>query len=120
MYYQSFSSDIKESVVQHYIPGSIYTLEGLSPNTAYNICVTASTSGGEGNRARVAEVTNFGGKDQSIANLSNMCVAIMHTCLLITSMAVYPPEIASVNPTTEQNTYRMTINPFNTTYGPLR
>ena len=35
-------------------------------------------------------------------------------------LAVYPPEIASVNPTTEQNTYRMTINPFNTTYGTLR
>ena len=38
-------------------------------------------------------------------------------CILV---AVYPPEIASVNPTTEQNTYMMTINPFNTTYGPLR
>ena len=34
-------------------------------------------------------------------------------------VAVYPPEIASVNPT-EQNTYWMTINPFSTTYGPLR
>ena len=115
MYYQSFSSDRKRSVVEHYIPGSIYTLEGLSPNTAYNICVTASTNAGEGNCASVVEVTSFGGKDQSIANLSNTCVTIMHMLL-----AVYPPEIASVNPTTEQNTYRMTINPFNTTYGPLR
>ena len=128
MYYQSVSSDMERSVVaQDYIPGSIYTLEGLSPNTAYNVCVTASTSGGEGNCASVAEVTSFGGKNQSIANLSNTCYHHAHflllpqclfpLCILI---AVYPPEIASVNPTTEQNTYRMTINPFNTTYGPLR
>ena len=115
MYYQSFSSDIKRRVVQDFRPGSIYTLERLSPNTAYNICVTASTNAGEGNCASVAEVTNFGGKDQSIANLSKS--SVLPLCTLI---AVYPPEIASVNPTTEQNTYRMTINPFNTTYGPLR
>ena len=50
-------------VVQDYRPGSIYTLKGLSPNTTYNICVTANTNGGEGNCARVAEFTKFGGKD---------------------------------------------------------
>lgn len=113
VYYQSVSSNVV--VVQDYIPGSIYTLEGLSPNTAYNICVTASTCRGEGNCASVAAVTKFGGKDQSIADLFNSYV--LPLCILV---AVYPPEIASVNPTTEENTYRMTINPFNTTYGPLR
>ena len=116
MYYQSVSSNVERSVVtQDYIPGSIYTLEGLSPNTAYNICVTASTCAGEGNCASVAEVTKFGGKNQSIANLSKSCA-----WPLLTLVAVYPPEIASVNPTGEQNTYRMTISPFDTIYGPLR
>ena len=42
---------------------------------------------------------------------------VLPLCILV---VVYPPEIAGVDPTTEKNTYRMTINPFNTTYGPLR
>ena len=114
MYYQSVGSNVERSVVQDYIPGSIYSLKRLSPNTAYNICVTASTYGGEGNCASAAVTTKFGGKDRSIANPSDSFV--LPSCVLI---AVYPPEIASVNPT-EQNTYRITINPFSTTYGPLR
>ena len=50
------------------------------------------------------------------------CAAIKHPlcncyCVLVT---VYPPEIASVNPTDDQDTHRMIINSFQTTYGPLR
>ena len=53
-------------VLPDYTPGSLYTLEGLSPNTEYNIRVTASTDAGEGEGARVAETTTFGGRDQPI------------------------------------------------------
>ena len=34
--------------------------------------------------------------------------------------AVYPPEIVSVNPTSELDMYKMTIDSFHTTFGPLR
>ena len=53
-------------VLPDYEPGGLYTLEGLSPNTAYNIRVTASTDAGEGEGARVTETTTFGGRDQPI------------------------------------------------------
>jgi len=35
-------------------------------------------------------------------------------------VSVYPPEIFSVTPTEEQGRYRMTINSFQTTFGPLK
>ena len=41
-------------------------------------------------------------------------------CLYMSCVSVYPPEIFSVTPTEEQGRYRMTINSFQTTYGPLR
>ena len=74
MYYQPASSDVERSVVlPDYEPGSLYTLEGLSPNTAYNIRVTASTDAGEGEGARATETTTFGGIDQPIT-LTCVCV----------------------------------------------
>ena len=60
-------------VLRDYEPGSLYTLEGLSPNTAYNIRVTASTDAGEGEGARATETTTFGGIDQPIT-LTCVCV----------------------------------------------
>ena len=44
-------------------------------------------------------------------------VAIKHPAFTVT---VYQPEITSMNPTTNQDTYTMTIKAFQTTYGPLR
>ena len=62
VYYQPTSSKVESSiVVPGYTPGHIYALEGLSPNTMYNIRVTASTNGGEGEGARATEITKFGG-----------------------------------------------------------
>ena len=43
------------------MPGRTYTLDGLSPGTTYNIRVTATTSGGEGNAAMITSTTTFGG-----------------------------------------------------------
>ena len=62
-------------VLPDYTPGSLYTLEGLSPNTEYNIRVTASTDAGEGEGARVAETTTFGGRDQPIT-LTCVCAKL--------------------------------------------
>ena len=64
-------------ILRDYTPGSIYTLEGLSPNTAYNICVTATTDGREVEGARVTETTTFGGRDANPTTVA-MCVAINH------------------------------------------
>ena len=84
IYYQPASSDVERSVVlPDYEPGSLYTLEGLSPNTAYNIRVTASTDAGEGEGARATETTTFGGIDQPIT-LTCVCVLnyMLHLYLL--------------------------------------
>ena len=67
-------------VLPDYTPGSLYTLEGLSPNTTYNIRVTASTDAGEGEGARVTETTTFGGKDRPIT-LTCVCAKL---CILVT------------------------------------
>ena len=103
-------------VLPDYEPGSVYTLEGLSPNTAYNIRVTASTNAGEGDSARATETTTFGGIDQPIT-LTCVCAKLHVPFILVT---VYPPEIVSVNATTEEDTYLMTIGSLQTTFGPLR
>ena len=64
MYYGPDGSNVESFVVvQDYTPGNIYTLEGLSPSTAYDIRVTASTNGGEGEDATVTGTTTFGGWD---------------------------------------------------------
>ena len=103
-------------VLPNYTPGSLYTLEELSPNTTYNIRVTASTDAGEGEGARIAETTTFGGRDQPIT-LTCMYAKLSVVFLFVT---VYPPEIVSVNASTEEGTYLMIIGSFKTTFGPLR
>ena len=64
VYYRPESSSVESFVVvQDYTPGSIYILGGLSPNTVYNISVTASTNGGKGADVTVTGTTTFGGWD---------------------------------------------------------
>ena len=102
----------------------------------YNIRVTASTNGGEGEGARATEITKFGGSQRPINHLTHVLLHALPLCVILalwlgavkwgphldTSVlsAVYPPEIVSVNPTSEQDMYRMAIDSFHTTFGPLR
>ena len=84
VYYQPTSSNVESSiVVPDYTPGDIYTLEGLSPNTMYNIHVTASTNGGEGEGARATEITKFGGSQRPINHLTHILLHALPLCIYI-------------------------------------